>query len=337
MNRRRCAILLFVGVSASILAQERPGVISEFGRLEAFVGRDLRLVRADQDAVREMLSEFTKPTEDGVDYGLRPWWVSRVDSGCRAHWIVLEGYPGKDIPDVSLVRAHLFDVGWLHMGSHLWPTGYRMFIRDAVLVKEATLGRDLIAIRTYGTGFLKDKEDRQFYAILDDRVAMVRLEDGDGRLIRKSYHQGAPFLGPPVLDRTFEQWTDALHSTDPVEVLEALVWLSGGHKSSTAERSADSYEESVEHSKVFEAVRGWAVSDTLVNVHWRSNPWVDEGIELVFRRESPDLGGAGIDLLVKRSMIFAASIAVAVAVLFLVRRSRSSRRESVSGPLRRKR
>ncbi len=280
---------LLVATGTTVLAQSpepRP-IVAERGPrvLEAFVGRDLRhLEPTENKRLRESLSALARPPHPFFAERLRPWAVFRVERG-PAKWVVLEAYPGYDVPDLSVVHLRLFDAEWSHLGSTLARTGYRMFIRDAVLVDRPAIDRDLVLVRTYGNGFTKKREERQFYAVLDDRIALVRLEDGAGRPIRNRYWNDIVARGPDIPSRTSEDWIEALRSDEIAVVLEALVWLAGKHVLSTAERPPDTRKESIADSKLFEAVRGWAASDSLRDLD-TSHVWVEDAVELVFARET---------------------------------------------------
>ena len=75
-----------------------------------------------------------------------------------------------------------------------------------------------------------------------------------------------------------------MDSGDPAEVLETLVWLSGLHPSTEDLEWFD--QEPIEHSKLFEAVRGSAlVNEKLKKLRESPNAWIREAAELVLSKE----------------------------------------------------
>lgn len=70
---------------------------------------------------------------------------------------------------------------------------------------------------------------KQFYALVNDDVLLIRLEDKAGHLIRNTY--GAPnhTFGFTITGRSANEWKAALESGDFAEVLATLTWLSGTH------------------------------------------------------------------------------------------------------------
>ncbi len=70
---------------------------------------------------------------------------------------------------------------------------------------------------------------RQYYAVIEGRLALIRLEDHQGELIENIYDPPDFAIGPRVPDRTPQEWEQALLSNDPAEILRSLVWLGGWH------------------------------------------------------------------------------------------------------------
>jgi hypothetical protein len=80
-----------------------------------------------------------------------------------------------------------------------------------------------------------------------------------------------------VSHRTKEEWLQNLQSTNVVNQLSALVWLTGSHLSSNAERQENCNQESGEDSRHFEAVRDDARTARILKELTRNkNRWVQE-------------------------------------------------------------
>ena len=101
------------------------------------------------------------------------------------------------------------------------------------------------------------------------------------------YRWRTPPKGPPVPKRTRDEWIRSLSSENPVEQLATLVWLSGTHLSSTDARRENVNQESVEDSKLFEAVRDAAeTKKALRELTKASNSWVQEYAKLTLQLDN---------------------------------------------------
>ncbi len=255
--------------------------------LSRYVGLDLRkLKRSERKDLQRTFEKLTGVKRKFGSRGLRPWWVSKYRNG-KTGWILFEGYEGVNIPDISHVRINRFDGNWEYLGSDAFPTGYRLYIDEAKVVREPVLNIDVIEIRTVGGLNL-----RQVYVILVHSVALVRLEDDKQNIVQLSYSWKMPTIGPAVPKRTVEQWQQSLDSRNPCEVLETLVWLSGRHLPSDAERKPNTSQESVEDSRLFEAVSGSPeVKQKILSFRESPNIWIRQAAELVIAHGLAELPG----------------------------------------------
>jgi hypothetical protein len=234
--------------------------------LEGYAGTDLRALSGPDTAeFWKLFGTLTGDEHDPQDV-FNLWGVDRFGSG-RAAWLVLEAYPGLSVPDVSVLRVHLFDCQWKRFATQIFPTGYRFFLKEAKVSRDASLKTDLLVTRVECSGpfrsidggpwrpaFEQAQYQWQYYALVGEAFVMVRLEDDEGRPVRNGYCARTPFKGPPAPSRTAEQWTHALRSTSPVEQLASLVWLTGVHLSSKEPRLETHNQESLEDSLLFEEV-----------------------------------------------------------------------------------
>ncbi len=297
--------LPFAAALLALVLLACPGEGRGISGLEAYVGKDLRQLDAEANSIRiygyspgpngeEFIRRFRaltgdKPDRKGAWGPFYPWWVDRFGSG-KAEWMVLEAYPGYNVPDVSGVRVHIFDPSWKRVVKQTFPTGYRFFLREAKVSSDNPLRQDLLVTVTDSAGpfiaiegepkrpaFEQGMYQRQYYALVGDRLAMVRLEDDEGRIARNNYRWSAPSKGPPVTKRTALQWLHCLRSPMPAEQLAALVWLSGYHLSSKEPRYKNVNQESVSDSRRFEAVRdSLQTRKAVARLTHSKNRWVRE-------------------------------------------------------------
>jgi hypothetical protein len=236
--------------------------------LSRYAGRDLRKLGTNELASFQGEVKARTGVTLGVKVGwdsLESWLLAPYETSKTA-WVMVEAYPGYDVPDVSSVQLHFFDKSWAHICSESFPTGYRMRLDEVKVEKRKELGNPVIMAKTISTGpfitspgpkrpaFEQGDFQRQYYALLQTNLFLVRMEDNEGVLVRNHYRWRIPPKGPPVPARTKEEWIGGLNSSNVVEQLSTLVWLTGSHLSSKWERRPDHNEESVEDSKLFESV-----------------------------------------------------------------------------------
>ncbi len=271
--------------------------------LEAYASKDLR--KLDENALKEYGRKIESLTGDKVNYTEwrtpRPWWLKPVESE-NAAWILLEAYPGYDVPDMSFMCIQVFDKKWKRCVRQTISTGYRMKLDSVEGAMDNSLKQFVLVAKVSSTGpfvvlpdgkrpaFEQGAFQRQYYAMLEDRVVLVRLDDDTGQLAQNHYRWRSPSKGPPVPKRTREEWIRSLESESPVRQLETLVWLTGTHLPSTQERSEHANQESVEDSTVFEAVRdAQETSKALRSLKDSKVEWVSEyaTLALDIRKSKP--------------------------------------------------
>jgi hypothetical protein len=82
---------------------------------------------------------------------------------------------------------------------------------------------------------------RQYFALVDARLALIRHEDSEGRATTdNAYHT----LGPTFPLRSPEETQIALSSTNLAELLRTLAWLGGCRPEADLERTLDSLRQS---------------------------------------------------------------------------------------------
>jgi len=236
--------------------------------LDMYEGKNLRkLDQRGDDEFQQRLERLTGDKPEKREWGaMRPWSVSKFQSPWTA-WILVEAYPGYEVPDVSGMQLHAFDKDWKRICKMTFPTGYRFFLTDVRIERNPELRQDLVVARTKCSGpFVVTKEGQtpafeqgsfqsQYYAFVGSRFELVRLEDDKKRLAGNSYGSRAPWKGPSPPKRTAKEWIGLLTKGEPAQKLAVLVWLSGGHMPSDQEREENVNQASVEDSKLYETVR----------------------------------------------------------------------------------
>jgi hypothetical protein len=265
--------------------------------LSRYLGKDLRDFEKSHAELRRLIDEAKAA---GVRLGNNtaaayPWFVARFDRGRTAH-LLFEGYEGPNVPDVSYAVVHRLAKDWSYLGRSRILTGYRMLLSEAAVVASKVLGQPLLRVKTTCQGpfliragkkaplFERGAYQLQYYAIHDSRIALVRLEDERGRIVRNRYSTRVPFKGPDVNGRAAKEWRRAIRSPRDACVLEALVWLTGEHLDSGFEREPNVNRQSVESSRTFESVsRDPETRKIVVALTSHRNPWIREYAKLFLK------------------------------------------------------
>jgi hypothetical protein len=221
-------------------------------RLQTYLGQDLRTLSEDEQIIFDGLiarlapdaQVFSSPVRpqtwnprDRRDYyNARPraffcrsWYIWRVANGQGPDRLVLlQGEPLWEIPSSSSARIFVFDLDGRALTRCDVQTGWRINIEDARWLGDSGHGFPCLLICSSPSINGADITS-QYYAFLDDTFALVRLENCAGEFVTVNYHNPNHTIGPPVPERTPEQWEAALRSLNNAEVLRTLVWLGGRH------------------------------------------------------------------------------------------------------------
>jgi hypothetical protein len=250
----------------------------------AVTGVDLRNLPEDaRDTVIPALrtlagkDEYWRRPQDGA-----PHRVYRVNCG-TVRWALVVSYPGFEVPGVSWVAVHLFDREWKQTAIANFPTGYRISLFDIWQERVDSLREPVLVMRlgTIGSFGNFTYRQRQYYAVREDRLALVRIEEEGRQVTRGIFSAEHPWTGPKPPERTAAQWIDLLGSEDPADVLETLTWLGGRHMAAGERRQPQVNQESIEDSKLWEAVRDDPrTKDKLTALAKAANRWVREAAAL---------------------------------------------------------
>lgn len=280
MKRILIILPLMLSVSCSTITIIQPG-------LSGYKGKDLRKLKGKElEAFMQKFQDITgeEKRENSGSYSCKPWWVKEYQYG-PVQWILLEGYPGYAVPDISYIKVHRFKKDWTYLGVNAVPTGYRIFLDRVDLVNEPILNLPVIKAYTNCQGPFRKNSDGtktpmaeasqrqcQVYAVLPDRVAMIRLEDGAGKTLANSRGWNPPKKGLSPKERTVSEWIDALKSENPVKVLESLLWLSNSR-----------------YPKMITVRRQPEVVSILQNLRDSSNAWIKDYASLILESQKGEV------------------------------------------------
>ena len=201
-------------------------------KLLSYRDRDMRALNAETIREIEAAARVLIPERNGAGRSCsdcRPWFFWRIQHPPgQTRYILFDGQPLYMIPGASRARVSVFEPDGQLLSSSAFSTGWRLHLEGAMLSSENPLGVPLIVALTRPSINGSDVA-RQYYAIIEDKVALLRFESSSGRLLRNPYAAPNLAIGPPLPQRSPEEWARALMSADPAQVLRALMWLGGRH------------------------------------------------------------------------------------------------------------
>jgi hypothetical protein len=202
-----------------------------WSELTAYEGKDLQ--QLDDVAVDNLLELLEKlfPEYSQLSSITDPYYVWKVHvQKDSLRYVIVDGEELRIIPGASRAGISLFDEAGKCVGSCEFSTGWRIDIEGMTMMQASIIGVPVIVILTRRVSG-RDIA-RQYYALDNDNAVLVRLENSDGIITRNRYTSDNHTIGPTPEKRSVEEWQAALHSTNEVEMLAALMWLGGIHDDS---------------------------------------------------------------------------------------------------------
>jgi hypothetical protein len=205
------------------------------GLLWEFAGRDIDSLRPDEEAHLGGLLAALPPLSDPDGDGRWPdYFGARARGLWRHEWAdgtpVVVVFQGRQFDDPSPAAVRFLDPAGrqlaavpFYAGRGYSQTGEVAFGRDP------TFGPVLELWLSSGPKVRDRGRQRQVYAMIGTRLALIRVEVGAGELVANGYVHPHSRIGPAPPSWTGAEWAAVLAGGDPAEVLAALVWLGGVH------------------------------------------------------------------------------------------------------------
>jgi hypothetical protein len=198
--------------------------------------------------------------------------------------LLIEEYPLLSIPGESRIYVHEFSLEGNLLNSSGFSSGWRIGLTDMEVTHIPEIGRKVLVVNSLPSINGRDVA-KQYYALIGEKVTLIRLEDSNGRLIRNHYGFAGHPIGPTMSGRSAEEWEKALKSDDIADQLAVLMWLGGGHwnihkyvpEYGRGDWDEDQRTDEVRSGKVFKEVqRRMSLSE---------NVWVQTATELALKPE----------------------------------------------------
>lgn len=179
------------------------------------------------------------------------------------------------IPGDSRLQVSVFDHQGKLLDSSDFGAGWRIMITKTRFVYMKTFGREVLEVESQPTINGADVR-KQYYALIEDRMRLIRLEDSNGDLRVNFYGSPNHTIGFTDVGRSAEDLEKSLISEDTAQSLATLTWLGGDHLDPQMGEPGY-YHEDLSEARLVEEVRARPAVKKLVNALKDSrNKWVRE-------------------------------------------------------------
>jgi hypothetical protein len=178
-------------------------------------------------------------------------------------------------PEGTFARIQLLDAAGKPLGDWSFQTGWRVFLKLAIHEYLSRLRADVVV---FDTGPIKE-----YFAVGDGGLRLVRLEDGQGRAAQNEYVFPNFEIGMAPAAVSVDQWVGVLESSDKADVLATLVFLGGRHVAER-ERQLVSEPHESKYAALFLQLAGDArIRDLVRGLMASDDSWIREAAELAVR------------------------------------------------------
>ncbi len=201
-------------------------VYAQKTELDSFVGKDLwkrQLRRGDERQLDRIVGTVPK----GFFYEPLPWHVWRINGSSRARYAVLLIESELTVPGGSSACIQLFDAASKRIESWSFHTGWRTTPVSASIEYSKGLKSDLIVL--YMTPFVGGRVAKEYFAVDDDKLKFIRMEDDKGKVVQNEYVYPNMEIGIVPESKSTDEWVSMLESKSKADMLSALEFLGGRH------------------------------------------------------------------------------------------------------------
>jgi hypothetical protein len=282
---------LFVVITVVAVACAWPRIYRQyqFWRFKSYIGKDIRqLPESEREAFENLVASLSPQKRGPVDLGqLQSWvvWKLNTDNGIRFVLVQSETY--RVVPSGSNLHVSMLNSAGDLVRRTSVPTGWRRNPFEARIVLNELPGENLMFVRVANVLWGEGGPD-QFYAFLNDKPVLVRLEH-DNAFLANDYTHPNITLGSEQERRTESELIRALSSKREAEILQALVWMSGAHDESPQQRPANLYLEELDQALLHQSICRSATTKTTVQALAKHrHPWVAEAAKHVLQKMSQE-------------------------------------------------
>ena len=245
--------------------------------LLSWQNRDLKHLDGPEKAQLEMAISVLRATENQF---LEPRLFSRVSNSLGEHrYVLVEEQPLVFIPGDSRLQISLFDLDGKLLDSSEFPAGWRIMLSGIKFVHVKDIGGDVLEVES-GASINGADVGRQYYALVGDKMRLIRLEDSKRALRPNTYRSPNHTIGFTEVGRSAADWEKALITKDKSEILATLTWLGGWHLN-VDEAIPDYWHEDLSEARLAKEVRARpAVKAAVKAMKGSPDAWIREAAKL---------------------------------------------------------
>lgn len=208
-----------------------------------------------------------------------PWHVWNVNAPKdEPRYVLFSAQPLDGIPGESSASIVLLSASGNEIGAWSFSTGWRSDIKSASISFDDKLGQliTILSSPVVGGGDVA----KQYFALVDDDLYFIRMEDSKGRLVRNHYLSPNFTLGGNLPSKDFAGLVTLLESPQLPLRLAALTYLSGIHMNPDRPRKGI-ISETVEDAKLARTFRMADSTEKRIKDYRQSdNSWLKEAADL---------------------------------------------------------
>ena len=272
MRKLVAIILAVLGSAVAVRAQQAV--------LDSLVGKDLWNGPSETD-IRKLDGFLGVVVSDPLGQP-RPWHVWKTTDDGQSRYVVLLGAPEWMIPGNSSACVAVFDGRGSRLRSWCFQTGWRGTLRSASLGYYKQTEHDLIVINM--SRFINGRNiAKEYFALSHGRLRFIRMEDDRGMAVQNEYIYPNYEIGVVPEAKSVEEWLNLLGSSDPADVLSALMFLGGRHLAEPERRFVSEPKES-KYAGLFQQLIGDPrIRAAVERLRQSDNQWVREAAGLAAR------------------------------------------------------
>jgi hypothetical protein len=244
--------------------------------LLSWENRDLKHIDGPEKAQLEMAISLLRETEN---QRLEPRLFSRVSTfPGEERYVLVEESPLVFIPGDSRLQISVFDLHGKLLDSSEFAAGWRIMLFGMRFIQVEEAG-EVLEVKSSPSINGADV-GMQYYALINDKMRLIRLEDSNGKLHINYYGALNHTIGFTEVGRSAEDWEKCLITKDEAQSLATLTWLGGFHLNADADVTGDWHEDLAE-ARLVEEVRALPAVKKIVNaLKDANNPWLREAARL---------------------------------------------------------
>lgn len=246
--------------------------LSAWDLLLSVENRDLSKIEGEPKAQLDTAIESLRGKVNNRFLGARLFSRISANNG-EQRYVLIEESPLMTIPGNSGLQISLFTPGGELINTSGFDAGWRIGLGKIRFIQVTDIG-EVLEVESYPVINGADKA-WQYYAIVGDKMRLIRLEDSARALTPNGYIFPNHTIGDTQTGRSAEDWQKSLESNDVAEVLATLTWLGGHHRDIKEGGEPATWHEELSEARIVAAVRRRPAAKAAVKALENSdNAWV---------------------------------------------------------------